>query len=496
MNHELELTERDVAALGSLRKYGIHVDGTQGPSAGGKYFLAEEAYSGRPWALIARAGAEDVNRAVAAAKLALSSGPWSECSATERGRLLRSLADVIGQNAERLAATEMRDNGKLAVDVVGQVRYLADYFHYYAGLADKIQGAVIPTERKGVFTFTKYEPKGVVALITPWNSPLSLASWKLAPALAAGCTAVCKPSEYTSASLLELAELFEKAGFPAGVLNVLTGFGPEVGEPLVSHPDVAHVAFTGGAIAGRRVYELAARGLKTVTLELGGKSPNIVFDDADIEKAVHGVASGILWSSGQSCSAGSRLLIQESIHDTFVEKLRQTFADYKMGDPAAPETGIAPIATRRQFAKIVDAIDVANTEGATCLYGGKVRQDLGAGTFVEPTIFINVNSKMRVAQEEIFGPVLAVLKFKDDDEAIAIANDSVYGLAAGVWTKSMRRALYLADRLKAGTIWINNFRGTSFTSPFGGYKQSGIGRESGSAAIFEYLQTKCVWISE
>jgi len=372
---------------------------------------------------------------------------------------------------------------------------MGDYFRYYAGLADKVQSDVIPTDKKGVFAYTRYEPKGVIAIITPWNSPLTLTSWKLAPALAAGCTAVIKPSEFTSASMLELAKLFTEAGFPNGVVNVVTGLGPEVGEALVTHPAVAHIGFTGGSAAGRKIYELAARNFKTVTLELGGKSPNIVFDDADLDQAVKGVVSGIFAATGQSCQAGSRLLVQRSIHDAFVAKLIDFMKDVKLGDPTQPDTQIGPVATRPQFEKVLSYIEIAKAEGAVCALGGKSRPDLGAGQFIEPTIFTGVKNSMRIAQEEVFGPVLAVIPFEDEADAVAIGNDVAYGLAAAVWTRDLRRAMSMVEKIQAGTVWVNNYRATSFTSPFGGYKESGIGRESGPDTIKEYLHTKCVWIS-
>ena len=372
---------------------------------------------------------------------------------------------------------------------------MGDYFKYYAGLADKVQSSVIPTDKKGVFAYTRYEPKGVIAIITPWNSPLTLTSWKLAPVLAAGCTAVIKPSEFTSASMIEMATLFSEAGFPKGVVNVVTGLGPEVGEALVTHPKVAHIGFTGGSAAGRKIYELAARDFKTVTLELGGKSPNIVFDDADLDQAVKGTVSGIFAASGQSCQAGSRLLLQQSIHDVFVEKLIAFVRDAKIGDPSLPDTQIGPISTRPQFEKILDYIEIAKAEGAKCVLGGRSRPELGAGLFIEPTIFTGVRNEMRIAQEEVFGPVLSVIPFTDEADAIRIGNDVTYGLAAAVWTKSLHRAMLLTEKLKAGTVWVNNYRATSFTSPFGGYKDSGIGRESGTETIKEYLHTKCVWVS-
>ncbi|WP_345796358.1 aldehyde dehydrogenase [Castellaniella sp. MT123] len=478
----------------SLPHYDHFINGAYAPPARGDYFDTDNPYTGQAWARIARGDAQDVNAAVLAAKTAFE-GPWGGLTATRRGQLLRRLADLIIEQAPRLAEVEQRDNGKLSSEVVAQVRYMGDYFHYYAGLADKVESKVIPTDKQGVFTYTRYEAKGVVAIITPWNSPLTLTSWKLAPALAAGCTAVIKPSEFTSASMLEFAALFEKAGFPPGVVNVVTGFGPEVGEPLVAHPDVAHVGFTGGELAGKRIYEAAARHLKTVTLELGGKSPNIIFDDADLDQAVKGVVSGVFAASGQSCQAGSRVLVQENIHDELVRRLVDFVSQAKLGDPTLPDTQIGPIATRPQFEKILDYIQIARDEGARCVMGGKARGDLGAGQFVEPTIFTGVNNRMRIAQEEVFGPVVCIIPFKDEDDAIRIGNDILYGLAGAVWTRSLHRAMYVTERLKAGTVWVNNYRATSFTTPFGGYKRSGIGRESGSDAIHEYLNTKSVWIS-
>lgn len=482
------------ASSSELPKYPLYIDGKRVAPLSGEYFDTANPFDGQPWARIARAQAADVDLAVQAAHRA-GQGPWSQLSATERGRLMRKLADLIVRAAPRLAETEMKDNGKLATEVVGQVKYLSDYFHYYAGLADKVESAVIPTDKKGVFAYTKYEAKGVVAIITPWNSPLSLTTWKLAPALAAGCTAVVKPSEYTSASMIEFAELFEEAGFPPGVVNVVTGNGAETGEPLVTHPLVAHVGFTGGDAAGRRIYALAAQHLKTVTLELGGKSPNIVFDDADLEQAVKGVVSGVFAAAGQTCLAGSRLLVQRSIHDKFVAALVDFVGHAKLGDPREAGTQVGPIATPPQFRKIMDYVEIAKGEGAKCALGGRARPEIGAGYFVEPTIFTEVRNDMRIAREEVFGPVLVVMPFDDEADALRIANDTSYGLAAGVWTKSLHRAMSMTDKLKAGTVWVNNYRATSFTSPFGGMKQSGIGRESGSDAIYEYLNTKCVWIS-
>jgi (Z)-2-((N-methylformamido)methylene)-5-hydroxybutyrolactone dehydrogenase len=479
----------------NLPRFDHYIDGALVAPATGEYLPTEDPYTGEVWAQVARGNAADAERAVEAASRAFETGAWPALTPTERGRLMFKLADLITANAERLAVIEQRDNGKLAVEVTAQVRYMADYFRYYAGLADKVQSAVIPTDKKGVFAYTKYEAKGVVAIITPWNSPLTLTSWKLAPALAAGCTAVVKPSEFTSGSMVEFAKLFAEAGFPKGVVNVVTGLGPEVGEALVLHPKVPHIGFTGGTAAGRKIYEMAARNLKTVTLELGGKSPNIIFDDADLEQAVKGVVSGIFAASGQSCQAGSRLLLQESIHDRFIDKLVGFMSGVKLGDPKQADTQVGPIATRPQFEKIMGYIEIAKKEGARVVLGGKSRPDLGAGQFVEPTILTGVRNDMRIAQEEVFGPVLAVIPFRDEADAIRIGNDTEFGLAAAVWTQNLKRAMLMTDKLKAGTVWVNNYRATSFTSPFGGYKQSGIGRESGTDTIKEYLDTKCVWMS-
>ena len=477
----------------TLQRYDAYIGGESRAPANGEYFPTQDPFTGREWALVARCGPSEVDDALSAAARAFLD--WARLRPSQRAKLLRQFADAIVANADKLAEIERRDNGKLAAEVNAQVRYLGDYFHYYAGLADKVQSHVIPTDKEGVFSYTVYEPKGVVAIITPWNSPLTLTSWKLAPALAAGCTAVIKPSEFTSASMIELAQIATAAGIPAGAINVVTGFGPEVGEPLVGHPDIAHIGFTGGEIAGRKIYEAAARNLKTVTLELGGKSPNIVFDDADLDQAIKGIVSGIFAATGQTCQAGSRLLVQDSIHDTLVERLIDFIKDAKIGDPADLSTQIGPVATKPQFEKILSYIQIAQQEGATLAYGGKARPDIGSGQFIEPTIFTNVDNTMRVAQEEIFGPVLSVIRFKDEEDAVRIGNDVAYGLAAGVWTQSLKRTMYMTERLKAGTIYVNNYRATSFTSPFGGFKRSGIGRESGPDAIKDYLDVKTVWLS-
>ena len=479
-----------------MKTYTHYINGAFVPALSGEMFDSVDPYSGKVWARIARGSSADIEVAVTAAKDAMR-GEWGSYNATQRGKLLTRLAELIEDDAPRLADIEVRDNGKLMAEMSAQTHYISEWYRYYGGLADKIQGAVIPTDKSNIFNYTRYEPLGVVGMITPWNSPLLLLTWKLAPALAAGNTAVIKPSEFTSASTVTFMELFERAGFPAGVVNTVTGFGADVGAPLVSHKDVAKVAFTGSDISGQKIYESAARDIKKVTLELGGKSPNIVFADADIEAAVMGAISGIFAATGQTCIAGSRLLLQDTIHDEFVERLVDVAGRAKIGDPKSTDTHVGPITTRPQFEKILDYIDIAKKEGATCVLGGRPYTGPGAkgGQFVEPTIFTGVRNDMRIAQEEIFGPVLGVIPFVDEEEAIQIANDIDFGLAAGVWTSDIGRSFRMSEKLEVGTVWVNTYRAVSYTSPFGGYKRSGLGRENGVDAIYDYLQVKSVWVA-
>jgi acyl-CoA reductase-like NAD-dependent aldehyde dehydrogenase len=479
-----------------MKKHQMLIGGEWHNSATGEWIESMNPFTAAPWALIPRGGKDDVNHAVAAAKKAFYSNPWRGLTATARGALLRRFADLVASEAERLAEIETTDNGKLLAEMRAQLNYLPQWFHYFGGLADKIEGRVIPIDKPGVFNFTREEPLGVVAAITPWNSPLLLAAWKLAPALAAGNTVVWKPSEFSSVSALAFGELFAKAGFPPGVVNIVTGYGNEVGEPLITHPDVAKVAFTGGDRTGEHIYQLAARGIKHVTLELGGKSANIVFDDADLDQAVNGVVSGIFAATGQTCIAGSRALIHRPIYDVFVDRLIALAKTARMGNPLDLSTQVGPITTRPQYEKVLEYIRIAREEGAVCRLGGGPAPgpECGAGWFVEPTVFTGVRPDMRVANEEIFGPVLSIIPFEDEDEAVRIANGTIYGLAAGVWTTNIRRAFVMAEKLEAGTVWVNTYRAISYMSPFGGYKRSGLGRESGIDAIREYLQTKSVWI--
>jgi acyl-CoA reductase-like NAD-dependent aldehyde dehydrogenase len=476
------------------RTYDLYIDGRPEKPASGEYFDTDNPYTGEVWASIARGNAADVECAVAAATRALP--VWNALKPADRGRLLLKLADLIDHDAEALAAAEVRDNGKLYTEMLPQVRLAADWYRYYAGLADKIEGSVIPTGKANMFTFTRHEPLGVVALITPWNSPLLLLSHKLATALAAGNAVIVKPSEFASASTLEFVELFALAGIPPGVVNVVTGFGGEAGAALVAHPNIAKVAFTGSEAGGRKINEAAAREFKHVALEMGGKSPNIVFDDADLDAAVVGAIAGIFAAGGQTCIAGSRLLLQRSIHDRFVDQLVEMAASARIGDPMQASTHVGPIATPPQYEKVLQYIDIARREGARCVLGGGPYTGPGArgGRFVAPTIFTGVHNQMRIAREEVFGPVLSVIAFDTEEEAFQIANDTPYGLAAGVWTSDIGRALRASERLQAGTVWINTYRIGGASTPFGGYKHSGIGREGGVEAIKEWVHTKTVWI--
>ena len=444
---------------------------------------------------VARGDAGDIDRAVRAAKAAFEDPRWRDLSQTKRGRLLRNLGDLVAENAEELARMETLDNGKLLREMRGQLATLPEYYYYYAGLADKIEGAVIPTSDRRVLNYTLREPLGVVGAITPWNSPLTLTTSKLAPALCAGNTMVIKPSEYTSATVLRLAELSIEAGFPPGVINVVTGFGAEAGAPLVDHQDLAKISFTGSTATGSRIASSTAGRFIGSTLELGGKSPNIVFQDADIANAAMGVVAGIFAAAGQTCIAGSRVFAHRSVYDELLERVGERAKSIVMGDPLDDATEIGPLAFADQRDKVAGYVDLGRSEGATVLVGGQATDAGLGGYFYEPTVLVDVNNDMRVVREEIFGPVAAIMPFDSEDEVVALANDTDYGLAAGIWTRNLSRAHRVAGRLEAGTVWVNTYRAMSPMSPRQGFKSSGVGVEHGQETIKEYTRLKSVWIN-
>jgi len=485
-----------MATATSISTYQMLIGGEWADAASGDTYESMNPYTGQTWATMPDAQAEDVDRAVQAARKAVKDPAWRRMVPAQRAALLRSLADLVAADADHLGQIETRDNGKLIREMTAQCKAVPSYFHFYAGLADKIQGATIPLEKTTVFNYTVREPIGVVAILIPWNSPLLLLSFSIAAALAAGNAVVIKPSEHASASTLEFARLIEQAGFPPGIVNVVTGMGPVTGAALSSHPGVGKICFTGGVETARKISEQAALNLTPTLLELGGKSPNIVFSDADIQNAVNGTIAGIFAAGGQTCVAGSRSLVHEDVHDEFLERLIERTKKIKMGDPSLMESELGPLATIAQLAKVESFVESAKSEGADLVYGGQRPDDpsLTAGWFFMPTIFDRVANSMYLAQEEIFGPVLGVLKFREEEEAIAMANDTDFGLAAGIWTNDVRRAHRVAQELDAGTVWINMYRALSYASPFGGYKGSGHGRELGIEAINEFTQVKSVWV--
>jgi aldehyde dehydrogenase (NAD+) len=475
------------------RPYDMIIDGEAVAAASGDRFDIVYPYDREPWTSVPEGGPADVDDAVTAARDRFESDTWQDMSATDREQLLFDLADEIEAHTDELAALETLANGKLIREMLGQVESLPDWYRYYGGLADKVQGDTMPIEQEGFFTYTQPEPYGVVAGITTWNSPLSLATYKIAPAIAAGNTVVLKPPELAPVSTLRLAELALDAGFPPGALNVVTGFA-DAGAALSGHEGIDRVALTGGVEAGKAVASAASENVVPSTLELGGKSPNIVFPDADMDNAVTGAIKGIFAASGQTCIAGSRLFLHEDIAAEFLDELVARTERIDLGDPLDTETEMGPIASEDQYEKVRTHVTDAIGEGATLRTGGNERDDVPDGLFYPPTVLTDVTNDMRIAREEVFGPVVAVLTFSSEEEVVRKANDSKFGLAAGVWTNDIRRGHRMADELEAGVVWVNTYRKSSFTMPFGGFKQSGIGVEKGIEAIDEYLQTKSVWI--
>jgi len=462
-------------------------------SASGKTFDTIHPATEEVIAEVAEGDAEDVDRAVEAARDALENGPWSTMDARDRGRRMFKLADLIEAEADELAALETLDNGKPISDArAADLPLTVDALRYYAGFADKIHGQTIPVNGN-FLTYTRREPVGVVGQIIPWNFPALMLAWKWGPALAAGCTMVMKPAEQTPLSCLRMAHLAQEAGIPDGVINVVPGYGPTAGAALVRHPGVDKIAFTGEMATAQTIMREAAPSLKRLTFELGGKSPNIVFADADLDAAAQGSHAALYFNQGQCCCAGSRLFVEESIHDEFVERLTDMNNSRRLGDPFDPETEQGPQIDQDQFDKIMRYIDLGSSEGAACVTGG---QRFGEqGYFVEPTLFTGVTDEMTIAREEIFGPVLSVLKFKSIDEISRRANATHFGLAAAVWTRDVAKAHRLAAEIKAGTVWINCYDVFDAAAPFGGFKMSGMGRELGEAGLQAYTETKTVTVS-
>ena len=474
-----------------MQTYDNWIDGGFVAPARGRRMTTANPFTGEVWATVAD-DPDAVDAAVAAARRTFEQGPWATMPAVERARLMRRLGEILTRDADELAVVETRDNGKIIRETSAQAKGLQSYFDFFAGLADKVCGEQIPSPSPNFLVYTERVPVGVVGAIIPWNSPLALLTWKLAPLLAAGCTVVVKPSELTPVTALLLAERAAEAGFPPGVINVVTG-AAAVGAALTSHSGIDKITFTGGGDTARHVARAAAANLVPTVLELGGKSPQIIFDDADPEAAANGLLAGIFAASGQTCVAGSRAYVQRGIADDIVSRVTARAEELVLGDPADPATEMGPAASDGQRDRILAMIEQARSEGAVVAAGGVLDPVLG-GRFVRPTVITGVTNDTTIVREEVFGPVLAVMAFEDEGEAVALANDSDFGLAAGVWTLDVRRAHRMARALAAGTVWVNTYRNVSYMAPFGGFKQSGHGKDNGREALDGYLQTKTVWV--
>jgi len=476
-----------------VRTYQMYINDEWVASRSNKTFPVYDPSTEEIIAQVPDANAEDVNRAVAAAKAAFEEGPWSQTTAQERGRVLFRLAEKIRQNLPMLAELEARNSGKPIVEAEYDITDVATCFEYYGGLATKIVGFVNPVPDNAM-SLTLKEPIGVAGQIIPWNYPLLMGAWKLAPALAAGCTCILKPAEQTPLTALELAKWFTEVGLPPGVVNVITGFGETCGSPLVKHADVQKIAFTGSAAVGKIIVREAAETIKRVTLELGGKSPNIFFADADFEAAIDGALFGIFINQGEVCSAGSRILVQKSIYKNFVDAMTEKAKKIKLGAPLDRDTKMGPLVSKEQFDRVCSYLEIGKKE-AKVASGGARSDKFAKGYYVQPTIFYDVDNSARIAREEIFGPVATVIPFDDEKDALKIANDTPYGLAAAVWTRDIFKAFRAVKALRAGIVWVNHMQPTYVEAPWGGYKQSGFGRELGPWGIEEYLETKQVHIN-
>ena len=480
--------------MSDIKNYQMLINGDWVDSSDGGTFDSVNPTTGEIWSRIPEATEADVNLAVETAHLAFTKGPWSKLTPTERGKCLRKLGDLLAEKSEGLGRTESIDTGKMLKETRWQAKYIADFFHFFAGCADKVNGETLPIDKPDMFVFTKREPLGVVAAVVPWNSQLFLVAVKLGPALAAGNTVVLKASEHASAAMLDFGKLIEKAGIPPGVVNIVTGHGEPCGRALTGHPLVARVSFTGGPNAARHVLENVKRNFAEVSLELGGKSPFIVFDDANIESAVNASIAGIFGATGQSCVAGSRLYLHEDIADEFLEKMTALTRQIVIGDPLAEETQMGPLCTTSQLENIQREVAHAQEQGGKVLTGGKQPEGMG-GLFYEPTIIECPRQDLRIVDTELFGPVLSVQRFKAEEEVLELANDSELGLAAGIFTQNAARSLRMANLVRAGIVWVNTYRVVSPIAEFGGVKGSGYGRESGFQAIYDYTRPKTIWIN-